>query len=161
VVTLEGLTVGAAPLAVQPGATVVVRSPKVRLKGTVKAAEGRKLSRAVLAPVKGGKERALPGGDKEPDRLDVDEELSLEPGVTECRVAAQSAGSPEATALLRVEYHPALPAMRLASPAPDAVLRDDEGKPEVEVVAELTPAEDAREYQAEVVVNGEAKAVKV
>jgi WD40 repeat protein len=108
------------PIELTPeAARAVVDVPRVRLKGTIKAAEGLELAQWQAG--KGGKQK-LPGFKAGGKEYPIDLELNLEPGPQEFRFRAKTPNSEAAEETLTLLYRPRLPVLTLLPPVPGSVL---------------------------------------
>jgi WD40 repeat protein len=151
VVVPDADTDGSLERIVQPNQTVIVHSPRVRLLGQIRAADN--LTRAAWTRDETGTMHKLARFDPQKKELLVQEELKLEPGTQRFRFVAKTATSPEAEAVVSLEYRPLLPQLALTPLEP--VLYEGQDKPEVLLQGRLTPARHPHPFTAVVVANGQ------
>src|SRR5262249_407178 len=125
------------------GATIVVTSPKIALRGRISAQENlveadRRLGDGQPAP--------LAGFVASRDRpFSINEPLTLEPGIRTYIVRARAADSDLGEGRITIEYQPRLPRLDSVEFSPaKPVLYEHEDEPKVSLQARLIPPDDLR-----------------
>src|SRR5262249_52949479 len=117
--------------AIQPGQTVTVATPRVRVTGRVQA-EGK------LATAAWGKDekstKALKGfAPKAQAEFTIDEDIALEPGAQVLHFRAQTSGGGDSESTVTVAYQPPVPGVTITAPEDGTVLVQGKDAAEVKV----------------------------
>ncbi len=139
------------PLASDLGAPIVVDAPAVRLRGTIKA--DKPLVDAAWS--RGDKQQALSGFQKGTQtKLEVDQPVTLEPGLQPLRVSAQSERSVGTAVSLSVDYRPRLGEVFLIAPNDGAELIEGRDARRVTISGRIGPVPEKHPFQITVLING-------
>ena len=141
------LSEGAAEIPVRPGEAVVASVPKVRVVGRVVGEEDLedvKREGKTLDGFTAGKAK----------EFDIKEDLTLKPGEQVVSYQARTKNSPVGEGSVRLVYQPPTPVILSVRPVDQSRLY----RQEVELQAELAPADDPRPFTAEVLVNDRRQA---
>ncbi|HJT76705.1 MAG TPA: hypothetical protein VJ739_05840, partial [Gemmataceae bacterium] len=146
---------------VEPGKPVLVRSPRVRVSGSVKAGE----NLTVAEWLQDGAKEATRLTGFDPDKkaakeLDIAQELRLRPGEQAVRFRARTATSDPAEAVLSLYYRPAVPFVEMQPLETGPVLRGEQDSAVVTVTGHVIPTDDPQPYDAAVLVNDKPPAGK-
>jgi WD40 repeat protein len=134
------------------GSPLIVDVPVVRLLGTISAEKP--LVQAAWSL--GDKQQPLPNFKKSADKkIQIDQAVSLEPGLQQLGVSAQAEQSVSTEVGLTVEYRPRLGEIFLTSPRDDAELIDGRDSRRVKITGRIGPVSDTRPFQALVLLNGQ------
>lgn len=140
---------GGTAVEVSAGQQVVVPVSKVRIAGTVTSVK-EDLAEVKLAA--GGKDTAL--ANVAGKKRDLDELITLKPGVQRIEVSAKTATSALATSVLTVEFRPPLPELQL-EPLAKTVLEDPVDAPEVTLRGRIILVPDQQPFSVDVLVKGD------
>lgn len=134
------------------GTPLVVEVPEVRLLGTISAEKP--LVEAAWSL--GDKQEPLAGFRKNVDaKIEIDQAVTLEPGLQQLRVFAQAEGSVSTEVSLGVEYRPRLGEIFIAGPRDDAELIEGRDSRRVKITGRIGPVPEKRPFQAVVLLNGQ------
>ncbi len=135
-----------APARIEPGEHVLVETPTVRVRGTIRAEE-----ELQEASRNGTALRDFARGRRE---LDFTEELTLKPGPQIVTVLARTRNT-QAAAEAELFYAPPLPHLQLDRPAAGLTFYDEgKGPPNVRLRYVLEPPTPPTEFTASVLING-------
>jgi WD40 repeat protein len=142
-------------LAIAPGKTVQVPSPKIVIRGKINAAEGENLVKAEWTQDPQTKATQLanftPNKEKQ---LLINAEIHLQPGPQTLRFRAQTATSDEAEKSVTVYYQPPLPPVEVVAPQRGSIRYGEKEGQEIELRARLGPTGHPYRPQAKILLDG-------
>lgn len=143
---IRGLTPAARHWELTPTARQVVDVARVRIEGHIKAEEN-------VTQVEGA--RGAWKLDKPAQEIPIHEEVELRPGRRTIRYAARTASGQEAQATLHIAYQPRLPEVVLSTRPAQRELYEGKDPTHIEVIGDISGADDSYPFTAVLVVNGQ------
>ena len=139
-------------LASDLGAPIIVDVPTIRLLGKIRA--DKPLIEAAWSL--GDKQQAFSGFKRGTEtKLDVDQPVTLEPGLQQLRVSARAERSVGTAVSLTVDYRPRLGEVFLTAPNDGAELIEGRDERRVTISGRIGPVPEQRPFQVRVLLNGE------